>query len=213
MGDGSRLISAKKPLIVVLATRNPDKVREITAILRDAPVKVADPADLPGWDEPVEDGATLEENAYIKARAVHEITGLPAIADDTGLEVDVLGGAPGVWSSRYSGEGATYESNCAKLLRELGDAPTRSARFRTVVATAGFRDAGVPGGDFDVDGVLEGEIVFDGRGDGGFGYDPVFAPHGSDRTLAEMTVDEKNAVSHRGRAFREFADKLSLRLA
>lgn len=212
MGDGNPAFSKGKLLVVVLATRNPDKVREITAILRDAPVKLADPSDIPGWDEPVEDGETLEENAYIKARAVYAATGLPAIADDTGLEVDALGGAPGVWSSRYSGEGATYESNCAKLLHELGDASVRSARFRTVVATAGFGDAATGGGDFDVDGVLDGEIVLEPRGDGGFGYDPVFAPHGFDRTLAEMNVDEKNAISHRGRAFREFAAELSRRL-
>lgn len=213
MGEGNQVFSAGTSLVVVLATRNPDKVREIAAILRDTPIEVADPAELPDWDEPLEDGETLEENAYIKARAVYEATGVPAIADDTGLEVDALGGAPGVWSSRYSGEGATYESNCAKLLGELGDVATRSARFRTVVATAGLSEAGIPGGDFDVDGVLDGEIVRVERGSNGFGYDPVFVPRGSDRTLAEMTIDEKNAIGHRGRAFREFAAELSRRIS
>lgn len=193
--------------MVVLATRNPDKVREIRAILRNAPVEVADLADLHDWDEPVEDGNTLEENAYIKARAVYAATGVPAIADDTGLEVDALGGAPGVWSSRYSGEGATYESNCVKLLSELAGATDRSARFRTVVATAGM-----PSGDFDIDGELAGEIAIAPRGDAGFGYDPVFVPAGSERTLAEMSLDEKNAIGHRGRAFREFAAELARQL-
>lgn len=209
MGEGKKRILVKVPLLVVLATRNSDKVREITAILNDAPLVVADPTGLPAWDEPVEDGHTLEENAYIKARAAHVATGLPAIADDTGLEVDALGGAPGVLSSRFAGDGATYEANCKKLLHELRDVPTRSARFRTVVATAGFGDAGIARVDFDVDGVLEGTIATESRGDGGFGYDPVFVPRGLDRTLAELTADEKNAISHRGRAFRVFVSALS----
>ncbi|RIK08815.1 MAG: non-canonical purine NTP pyrophosphatase, RdgB/HAM1 family [Acidobacteria bacterium] len=212
MSDHNGRTPAEGAFLVVLATRNPDKIREITAILRDARVEVADPADLPRWDEPLEDGETLEDNAYIKAKAVYDATGVPSVADDTGLEVDAIGGAPGVRSSRYSGEGATYESNCAKLLSDLGETSARSARFRTVVATAGLDDAGIAGGDFDVDGVLEGEISSERRGSGGFGYDPVFVPNGSDRTLAEMTSDEKNAISHRGRAFRKFAAEFSRRL-
>lgn len=173
----------------------------------DLSIEILDASTLPSWGEPVEDGATLEENAYIKARAAYEATGIPAVADDTGLEVRALGGAPGVHSSRYAGEDATYELNCKKLLADLGDAPDRSARFRTVVATAGM-----PCGDFDVDGELAGEITSTPRGREGFGYDPVFMPDGLDCTLAEMSTGEKNAISHRGRAFRRFAAELSRRL-
>ena len=153
-----------------------------------------------------ETGETLEDNARLKAVALLEATGVAAVADDTGLEVDALGGAPGVYSSRYAGEQASYAENVAKLLADLADAGAgrpeqRRARFRTVVV------ARFPGGrEVVAAGAAEGTIAPEARGSGGFGYDPVFVPDGGDgRTYAEMTQAEKNARSHRGRAFRAFA--------
>lgn len=191
---------------LVLATANADKAREIADIVAAAAPGVElvpRPDHVPDVEET---GDTLEANARLKAAALVEATGLPAVADDTGLEVDALGGAPGVRSSRYSGEGATYADNVAKLLRELdGVAPgARTARFATV-AVARFPD----GRELVVRGEVEGRITAEPRGDGGFGYDPVFAPHeGDGRTFAEMTPAEKHGCSHRGRAFRALADAL-----
>lgn len=191
----------------VIASANPDKVAEIAAILAPAGVELRP---RPDWvPEVVEDGATLEENARLKAAAVCAATGEPAIADDTGLEVDALDGAPGVYSARYAGEGATYADNVALLLRSLDEAAaagrtSRVARFRTV-AMACFPD----GREITVTGVVEGTIASEPRGDGGFGYDPVFVPdEGDGRTFAEMTPAEKHALSHRGRAFRALAAAL-----
>jgi XTP/dITP diphosphohydrolase len=193
-------------LRLVVATANPDKAAEIAAIVDDVArgriELVARPGPAPDVDET---GDTLEDNALLKARALVAATGLPAIADDTGLEVDALGGAPGVRSSRYSGEHATYDENVAKLLAELEavgavDETARRARFRTV-AVASF-----PGGrEVVAEGVIEGHIAPARRGSRGFGYDPVFVPEGSDATFAEMTPAQKHACSHRGRAFRALA--------
>jgi XTP/dITP diphosphohydrolase len=188
----------------VLATANPDKAAEITRILRDAgaPVELAPrPADVP---EVEETGATLEANARLKAVGLATATGLPAIADDTGLEVDALGGAPGVYSARFAGPDATYADNCTLLLRRLDGVPPgrRTARFATV-ALARWPD----GREAAALGTVEGTIADAARGEGGFGYDPVFVPtEGDGRTFAEMTADEKHAISHRGRAFRTLAD-------
>ena len=156
-----------------------------------------------------ETGDTLEANARLKARAVAAAAGLPAMADDTGLEVDALGGAPGVYSARYAGEGATYADNVAKLLDELGSLPggggARRARFRTVALVA-WPD----GREVAAEGTVEGRIAAVARGGGGFGYDPVFVPdEGGGRTFAEMAAGEKHAVSHRGRAFRALAAALT----
>ncbi|HLM94876.1 MAG TPA: RdgB/HAM1 family non-canonical purine NTP pyrophosphatase [Acidimicrobiales bacterium] len=203
-GDGA---GAAGRLRMVLATANPDKAAEIVALVADTVGDrvelVARPASV---GEVEESGATLEDNARLKAVALVEATGLPAIADDTGLEVDALGGAPGVHSSRYSGEHASYDDNVAKLLLELDavgatGAGARRARFRTV-AMACF-----PGGrEVVAHGVVEGTIAAARRGNGGFGYDPVFVPDGGDgRTYAEMSSAEKNARSHRARAFRALA--------
>lgn len=191
---------------VVLATANADKAREIVAIVAAAcgssVVLLPRPPEVP---EVEETGATLEENALLKADALAAATGMPALADDTGLEVDALGGAPGVFSSRYSGEHATYAENVAKLLAELRGTEDRRARFRTVAALS------VPGGEpVFAEGAVEGEIAAEARGAGGFGYDPVFVPAGAGgRTFAEMDLAEKNAWSHRGRAFRAMAVKLA----
>ena len=188
----------------VLATANLDKAREIEQVLQDAGADVelvARPASVPDVEET---GITLEDNARLKAVALCEATGEPAIADDTGLEVDALGGRPGVYSARYAGEDATYADNVALLLRELGPNPQRTARFATV-AMACWPD----GRELAVRGVVEGVIATEARGAGGFGYDPVFVPvEGDGRSFAEMTPDEKHAVSHRGRAFRALAAAL-----
>ena len=191
---------------LVLASANPHKAAEITEILLAAGLDVETlprPADVP---EVVEDGLTLEDNARLKAVALCAATGLPAVADDTGLEVDALGGAPGVWSARYAGEDATYEDNVQKLLQELQGVPAerRTARFSTV-ALARWPD----GREVAAIGEVEGDIVEEARGAEGFGYDPVFRPaEGDGRTFAEMTPAEKHAVSHRGRAFRTLAEGL-----
>ncbi len=162
------------------------------------------PAELP---DVVEDADTLEGNARLKAVAVGQAVGEPAVADDTGLEVDALDGAPGVYTARFAGEGATYADNVAKLLAELDgvSAELRGARFRTV-ALAWFPD----GTEVVAEGVVDGAISTEARGAGGFGYDPVFIPaEGDGRTFAEMTPEEKHAVSHRGRAFRALAALLA----
>jgi XTP/dITP diphosphohydrolase len=190
----------------VLATANPDKAAEITDVLRDAGALVelvARPPDLPDVDET---GATLEENARLKATELSTRTGLPAIADDTGLEVDALDGAPGVYSARFAGEDATYADNVRLLLERLEGVPVdeRGARFSTV-AIARWPD----GREVAALGSVEGTIIGEARGAGGFGYDPVFVPiEGDGRTFAEMSPDEKHACSHRGRAFRTLADGL-----
>lgn len=195
-------------LRLVLASANPDKVKEIVAVL-SASLSVEllpRPETVP---EVVEDADTLLGNARLKARALVAATGLAAVADDTGLDVDALGGAPGVYSARYAGEDATYADNVAKLLRELAAFPdsggTRRASFKTV-ALAAFPD----GSEVWAEGVLPGSIATGARGSNGFGYDPVFVPDGGDgRTFAEMRPEEKDAVSHRGRAFRALAEALA----
>ena len=188
----------------VLASNNPDKAAEIRAILGDALpglVLRPRPADI---GEVEETGATLEDNARLKAAAIASATGLPAVADDTGLEVGALDGAPGVYSSRYAGEAATYADNVTKLLGALRGVGDRRARFRTV-AMVRWPD----GRELAAEGAVDGRIAEAARGDTGFGYDPVFEPDGGDgRTFAEMAEHEKAAVSHRGRAFRALAEML-----
>jgi XTP/dITP diphosphohydrolase len=202
--------SAPVPPRFVLASANPDKVAEITSIFQDAlEVELLPrPDDVP---DVIENGTTLLENARLKARALVVATGLPALADDTGLEVDALGGAPGVYSARYAGEDVTYADNVAKLLNELDASRDRgglrTARFRTV-ALASFPD----GSELWAEGSVEGTIAEVPTGDGGFGYDPVFVPEeGRGRTFANMTADQKHAISHRGRAFRALAAALLVR--
>ncbi len=184
-----------------MASANPDKVAEIAAILGDA-VELSPRPD--GLADVVEDGETLEDNARLKAAAVCEATGAGAVADDTGLEVDALGGAPGVRTARFAGEHATYADNVAKMLVDLDGVDDRRAHFKTV-ALVRFPD----GSEVVAEGVVRGRIALTARGDSGFGYDPIFIPDDGDgRTFAEMTPDEKNALSHRGRAFRSLAEKL-----
>ena len=193
----------------VLASANVDKAAEIVAILAVVPdlTLLPRPDDVPDVEET---GETLEDNARLKACALCDATGTSAVADDTGLEVEALDGAPGVYSARFAGEGASYAANVAKLLSELervgATTPeARRARFRSVAFVAH-----PDGTEVWVEGEVTGVITPEPRGDGGFGYDPVFAPDGFDgRTFAEMSADEKHAVSHRGRAFRALADRLS----
>ncbi|MEA3056311.1 MAG: XTP/dITP diphosphohydrolase [Actinomycetota bacterium] len=184
---------------VALATGNAGKVAEIRRLL--PMLELVERPDIP---EPVEDGDTLLDNARIKARAVCAATGLAAVADDTGLFVDALDGEPGVLTARYAGEDCTYEDNWRKLLRELGDRADRGATWRTIALVAFPDDT-----ELWAEGTCTGAIVREARGTDGFGYDPVFVPDGASVTYAEMSSDEKNAISHRGAAFRALAHKIS----
>ena len=191
-------------LELVCASANPDKVAEIERILDGAVTLLPRPADV---EDVVEDAATLEGNARLKAIAIAAATGMPAVADDTGLEVAALGGRPGVFTARYAGEHATYADNRARLLGELDGVEDRRARFRTVAAVV-WPD----GREVLAEGVSDGVIASSERGGRGFGYDPVFVPNDGDgRTFAEMDEDAKHAVSHRGRAFRALLDELARR--
>jgi XTP/dITP diphosphohydrolase len=189
---------------VVLATANVDKASEIVELLGTVDGLTVGPRPE-GIGEVEETGATLEANALLKARAVASVAACGAVADDTGLFVDALDGAPGVYSARYAGEGATYADNVAKLLVALdGVGRPRAARFVTVAALVE-----PDGREVLASGTLDGEIATAPRGDGGFGYDSVFVPlEGDGRTLAELSAEEKNAISHRGRAFRALAAQL-----
>lgn len=187
------------PKTIVLATRNQGKVAELADRLEALSVNVISAADVGGAPEVVEDADTLHGNAEKKARALFEHTGLPSLADDTGLEVDALHGAPGVHSARFAGEQADDQANRTKLLAELTDTENRSARFRTSLA---YVDGS---GVHFFDGVCEGVITKVERGTGGFGYDSIFEPlEGDGRTFAEMEKSDKNRISHRGRALEQF---------
>jgi XTP/dITP diphosphohydrolase len=185
---------------LVVASKNPDKITEIEAVL--IPLGLAEEI-VRGldWPEVEEDGETLTDNALLKARAVSAVTGLPVVADDTGLEVEALGGDPGVRTARFAGPEATYGENVEMLLRRMEGVAERSARFVTVAALV------MPdGAEITARGEIDGGITLRPRGEGGFGYDPVFEVDG--RTLAEMGESEKNEISHRALALRALAAKL-----
>lgn len=186
---------------IVFATNNAHKLAEVQAVL-GAGFTLLTPRDCGLTEEIPETGDTLEDNASQKARYLYERTGLDCFADDTGLEVTALGGAPGVHSARYATDGHDFDANNRLLLRNLEGASDRSARFRTVIALI------LGGVERRFEGVVEGRIAECGKGDGGFGYDPLFVPEGSDLTFAQMTAEEKNAVSHRARAVRKLAEYL-----
>lgn len=191
---------------ILFATANRGKLREAAEVL-GPDFEIVSPLDLGITEDIPETGSTLQENSLQKARYLFDRTGLPCFADDTGLEVDALGGAPGIYSARYAGPGHDSEANMAKLLAELIRLDDRRARFHTVV-TLILAD-GVPR---FFEGVCEGGIARERHGTGGFGYDPVFLPDAyPGRTLAEVSEEEKNAVSHRGRAIRAMADWLKNR--
>ena len=186
------------PKTLVLATRNPDKVRELKAMAAGLEIEIRSLADYPGAPEVVEDGATAEENAVKKARSAAEFTGEWSAADDTALEVDALGGAPGVHAARYAGPEQDYAANNRKLLAELeGVSPAdRGARFVTAAALA------VPGGrTLTFIGERRGSIAVEPRGDNGFGYDPLFIDAELGKTFAELEPQTKNRISHRAAAF------------
>jgi XTP/dITP diphosphohydrolase len=192
-------------LQLVLATRNPDKVKEITFILKEINIEILDLNRFPNCPDVVEDGETLRDNALKKAREVFHHTKILTLADDTGLEVDYLLGAPGVYSSRYAGENATYADNVKKLLKALHAVPPRKrgARFKCVMALVG------QGIEKVVEGIVEGKILLEQRGTDGFGYDPIFVPQDFMKTYAEMTMDEKNRISHRANALEKMKEVLS----
>jgi len=185
---------------VLIGSGNPDKAAELAALLAPLGWEVKSLRQYPEIPEPEETGVTFEENALLKARYYRDHFGIDCIADDSGLEVDALGGAPGVYSARYAGEGCSYADNNEKLLRELSTVPeeARTARF---VCCAAF--APQMGMEHTERGTVEGVIATAARGTQGFGYDPVFIPEGETRSFAEMTAEEKNAISHRGRAFNQ----------
>lgn len=188
---------------LLFGTFNTDKAREVQAALGPGFV-LRTCRDVPGLGEVDETEPTLQGNALLKARTYAEASGLPTFADDTGLEVAALGGAPGVYSARFAGPTASYADNVRKLLDELGTATDRSARFRTVIA---YYLAGQKPRYFE--GILPGTIAYFAEGEGGFGYDPVFIPQGDRRTLAAYRLEEKNAISHRGQALRKLIEFLN----
>jgi XTP/dITP diphosphohydrolase len=183
---------------IIIATTNSGKLREIKKIFSDSYFQILSLSDFPNFPEIIEDGNSFEENAEKKARLVFEITGIPSLADDSGLEVGQLSGAPGIYSARYSGEGATYESNNKKLLKEIEKYPLpHLAKFVCVAVYFNWKEKIVKRGE------LVGQIITAPKGINGFGYDPIFIPDGFNRTLAELSIEEKNRISHRAKAFIE----------
>ena len=191
----------------VLATHNPGKLQEMGEILRDLGVEVVSPAALGIPVDVEETGTTFLENALLKAKAICRAANLPAIADDSGLCVDALNGAPGVYSARYGGEGLDDRGRCMLLLNSLRGATTRAAHFSCAVACV------FPNGDtLTAEGRCDGSIAYAPLGDDGFGYDPVFLLPGTGKTFGQLSQEEKSAVSHRGKALKEFAGKLETHL-
>jgi XTP/dITP diphosphohydrolase len=192
---------------LAVASRNAHKLREIRRICADWPTRwVTVETDPRPWPEVEETGRTYLENALLKARTIAEALGAPALADDSGIEVDALGGAPGPLSARYAGEGASDERNLSALIGALAGVPGpgRTARYRCVAAVVR------PGGpELWAEGTCEGSLIAKPRGANGFGYDPIFIPAGWEQTMAELTDGQKDRISHRGRALRELKDRLS----
>ncbi len=188
--------------ILVLATTNKNKVKEFQEMVGDFPVEIRSISDFGTIPECIEDGETFDDNAYKKAVHTAKILGLPAIADDSGLVVEALDGAPGVYSARYAGENATDEENCRKLLKEMEGITNRKAAFQCVLSIA------VPSGPaLTYEGSCEGTILEEKRGESGFGYDPLFYFEEFGKTFAECNSEEKNRVSHRGKALAEVRDE------
>jgi len=195
---------------LIIATNNRDKLKEIKQILKDSRINILSAADFKDFPNVDETGDTLKANALLKAQAVWDRYHLPCMADDTGLEVDCLDGEPGIYSSRYAGEDATYADNCRKLLSMIAIEPpeNRSARFRTVVA---FIDS--EGTAHFAEGVVEGVIIDEKRGENGFGYDPLFLLPELDKTMAELPSAEKNKISHRHNALIRIMPVIKAKLA
>jgi XTP/dITP diphosphohydrolase len=188
---------------IAIASRNPGKIREIRSICADWPVGWVTVDEHEAWPDVEETGESYLENALLKARAVADGVGVPAVADDSGIEVDALGGAPGPRSARYAGEEATDEQNLRMMIRALAGVPAggRTARYRCLAVLA-WPD----GREVSAEGTCEGSLVSKPRGTGGFGYDPIFVPAGWEQTMAELSPEEKDRISHRGRAFRALSD-------
>ena len=187
----------------VLATHNPGKLREMSDILSHLGVEVVSPADVGITVEVEETGTTFAENAMLKAKAICDASGLPAIADDSGLCVDALNGGPGVYSARYGGEGLDDRGRYTLLLNSMRGQTTRAAHFACAIACA-FPD----GKTLTAEGRCDGAIAFAPMGEGGFGYDPVFLVPEKGKTFGQLTAEEKSAISHRGKALRDFSAKL-----
>jgi XTP/dITP diphosphohydrolase len=187
---------------LVFATNNTHKLKEINSLLGNS-FTLLSLSDMNIIEDIPEEEPLLEGNALAKARYIHKVTGMDVFADDTGLEIDALNGEPGVHSARYAGENKDSAANIEKVLKLLGTNTNRKARFRTVIALI-YRNE-----EYLFDGVVEGEIIYEKRGTDGFGYDPVFIPSGKTLTFAEMTLDEKNKISHRARAFQRLRDFLA----
>ncbi len=183
---------------LVLASRNQHKIEEMKALLQPLGIEVLSALDFPNLKDVDEDRLTLEGNALKKANYVFKTTGLPSLSDDTGLEVDALNGAPGVYSARYAGKDVSYQDNVLKLLTDMNDISNRKAQFRTVVAFVTSEH------EITFEGCVEGKILNEQKGAGGFGYDPVFQPNGFEHTFAELDSEIKNSMSHRGRAIQKF---------
>lgn len=191
---------------LVLASANKGKIKELQEMLGGLGINIIPQQQL-GIEDAEETGLTFVENAILKARHAAQISGLPAIADDSGLEVDYLKGAPGIYSARFSGEGATDQSNLDKLMSEMQDAAAgnRSARYQTVIAVMAHGSDPTP---ILCQGTWEGEIAFEEKGSEGFGYDPVFMPKDADCHAAELEKSVKNTISHRGKAIHQLLEKL-----
>ena len=199
------------PEVIAVASHNPGKIREIRTICAEWPVRWVTSGDRPEagpWPRVEETGQTYAENAQAKARAVADALGSPALADDSGIEVDALGGGPGPRSARFAGEDATEEENLARLIEAVAGVPPpeRTARYRCVAVLA---RPGEP--EVQAEGVCEGTLLAEPRGTGGFGYDPIFLPEGFDRTMAELAPEEKDRISHRGKALRAMSRILARR--
>ena len=189
---------------IVLATHNEDKCAEMSALFSSFSIELLSLEDFPEIGEIIEDGATLEENALIKARTVHSLTGFYACADDTGLKVDALGGKPGRYSARYAGENCSYSDNIRKLLQDMENISTdkRKAHFKTVIAFVGENM------ELISEGIVKGMITKKSKGVGGFGYDPVFYVPNKGKTYSEMEMTEKNQISHRAKAIQNMSKLL-----
>lgn len=187
---------------LVFASNNAHKLKEVKAKL-PSNFEVLSLKDVLGEVDIIEDGATLEENAAIKARYVYNETGLNCFADDTGLEITALNGEPGVYSARYAGEDCSFDDNMNKVLQNLENAEDRSAKFRTVICLI------IDGKESLFAGEVEGVMTEDKRGGDGFGYDPIFLPDGFSESFAEMSLDQKNQISHRGRAVEKLVNRLA----
>lgn len=196
---------AKMLSMLVIATKNKNKLKEFQEILKDLEIKICSLDDFGPIPEAIEDGETFDDNAYKKAIHTAKVLGLPAIADDSGLVVESLGGAPGVHSARYASDKASDEDNLQKLLTDLKEVDNRKAHFECVLSIA------VPSGPaLTYEGSCEGIILDEKRGESGFGYDPVFYYEAFGKTFAELTMQEKNSVSHRGKALAQVNDEVQM---